>query len=102
MGYSDYLKGKADANAVLRTKYQATKTCPDALKNRDELQFVVSDLTKKAINSSYWRGYSDAHAQRLKDVSAYYNFGDCDNYFNRYKVDKLGKIVDKKTQKPKH
>ena len=47
MGYSDYLKGKADANAVLRTKYQATKTCPDALKNRDELQFVVSDLQKK-------------------------------------------------------
>ena len=99
MSYSSYLKGKAQANQDLRNKYLATKSCPDALKNRDELQFVVSDLTKKAINSDYWRGYSDVFAKRLGDVRAYYNFGDCDNYFNRYKVDKLGKIVDKKNTK---
>ena len=56
---------KSRSKCSFRNKYQATKTCPDALKNRDELQFVVSDLTKKAINSSYWRGYSDAICQRL-------------------------------------
>jgi len=99
MSYTSYLKGKAQANQDLRNKYVATKTCPEALKNRDELQFVVADLQKKAINSDYWRGYADAHTQRLGDVRAYYNFGDCDNYFNRYKVDKLGKIVDKKNTK---
>lgn len=94
---SSYYKGKDTARNFLRTRFRATKACRTAKKNRDELEAIVSDLSKKAIGSSYWKGEYDVYKQRLQDVRAYYNFGDCDNYFNRFKVDELGKIVDRES-----
>ena len=78
---SSYYKGKDTARNFLRTRFIATKSCREAKKNRDELEAIVSDLSKKAIGSSYWKGEYDVYKQRLQDVRAYYNFGDCDNYF---------------------
>ena len=94
---SSYYKGKDTARNFLRTRFRATKSCRTAKQNRDELEAIVSDLSKKAIGSSYSKGEYDVYKQRLQDVSAYYNFGDCDNYFNRFKVDELGKIVDRES-----
>ena len=57
-GLQRLFERKSRCKCSFKDEISGSKTCPDALKNRDELQFVVSDLTKKAINSSYWRGYS--------------------------------------------
>ncbi len=94
---SSYYKGKDTARNFLSTRFKATKSCRTAKKNRDELEAIVSDLSKKAISSSYWKGEYEVYKQRLQDVTAYYNFGDCDNYYNRFKVDEIGKIVDRES-----
>lgn len=99
MGYSDFIRGENDANKVLQTKYKPTKNCETAKRNKEELAVVIPDLSKKAIGSDYWSGYLKAYKKRKEDVDAYYNFGDCQNYFDRKKVEEVGKIIDTESKK---
>jgi hypothetical protein len=99
MGYYDVGRGRGDAFAFLRTgKYEVTKDCPTALRNKEELDVVISDTTKKALGSDYWSGYNSVLKERRGEVLAYYRFGKCDDYFNRKKSQDLGKIVDRESQ----
>ena len=99
MGYNDFIRGKNDATSELYTKYKATKVCETARKNKEELAVIVPDLSKKAIGSDYWSGYYQAYKKRKEDVDAYYNFGDCQNYFDRKKLKEVGEIVDTESKK---
>jgi len=100
MGYYDVGRGRGDAFAFLRTgKYEVTKDCPKALRNKEELDVVISDTTKKALGSDYWSGYNSVLKERRGEVQAYYRFGKCDDYFNRKKSQDLGKIVDRESEK---
>lgn len=99
MGYSDFIKGKEKATSELRTKYVATKSCETARKYKEELAVIVPDLSKKAIGSDYWSGYYQVYKKRKEDVDAYYNFGDCQNYFDRKKLKEVGEIVETESKK---
>jgi hypothetical protein len=99
MGYNDFIRGKNDATSELYTKYRATKSCETARQNKEELAIIVADLSKKALGSDYWSGYYQAYKKRKEDVDAYYNFGDCQNYFDRKKLKEVGKIVDTESKK---
>ena len=99
MGYSDYIRGRQKATQELYTKYKATKSCETARKNKEELAIVVADLSKKALGSDYWNGYYGVYNKRLGDVKAYYNFGDCENYFNRKKLKEVGEVVEAESEK---
>lgn len=99
MGYYDYIKGKNQATQELYTKYKPTKACETARKNKEELAIIVADYSKKALGSDWSRGYYDVYKKRKQDVDAYYNFGDCENYFNRKKLKEVGKVVDEESKK---
>jgi len=94
MSNSDYYRGRRDAEAVLRD-YKPTKVCPTAKKNKETLSLLVNEASKKAINNSYWNGYYYILKKGYGEVLAYYNFGDCDNYFERRKTEKLNTIISK-------
>ncbi|MBW2998675.1 hypothetical protein KY321_04005 [Candidatus Woesearchaeota archaeon] len=99
MSYRDYINGKNKATQELRTRYKPTKACETARKNKEELAIVVADLSKKALGSDYWSGYYQIYKKRKQDVDAYYNFGDCENYFNRKKLKEVGKVVEAESEK---
>lgn len=99
MSYTDFIRGKNDATAELRTKFQITKHCPTARENKEKLAIINLDLSKKALGSDYWSGYYGVYKKRKQDIDAYYNFGDCENYFNRKKLEAVGKVVEAESEK---
>jgi hypothetical protein len=56
---------------------------------------LVNEASKKAINNSYWKGYHYILNKGYGEVLAYYNFGDCGNYFERRNTEKLNTIISK-------
>ena len=92
MSNSDYYRGRREAEVVLRD-FRPTKICPTAKKNKETLSIIVNEASKKAINSSYWKGYHYILKKGYGEVLAYYNFGDCTNYFERRNTEKLNKII---------
>lgn len=99
MGYYDFGKGKRGAIKFLEEEgYKTTKVCPTALLNKEKLTAIISNTTKKALDSDYWSGYNYILKERLGEISAYYGFGECDEYFERKKIQDLNKIVDRESE----
>lgn len=99
MSNINFYRGEQKATQELYTKYKATKSCETARKNKEELAVIIADLSKKALGSDYWSGYYNVYKKRKQDVDAYYNFGDCKNYFERKKLKEVEKVIKDESEK---
>ena len=92
-----FVKGRTVAKQELINRYKPTKFCSEAKKNIEQLRVLVEDFSKKGISDNFFSGVAYEYKARLEECIAYYNFGDCDNYFAKKKLEVVSDIINKES-----